>query len=63
MSGFPPNQLAEALRLIDAGSLPLPDRLSNAGTFLVIEGCVDLDSKSLTDQGRRLLTMLGGGQP
>jgi hypothetical protein len=56
----PPGQVVEVLRLIDAGELPVPDRLSGAATYVIVNGCVDLDAMSLTEQGRRMLTILGG---
>lgn len=56
----PSDQLRGALRRIDAGQVPVPDDLSAAATYAVVSGLVDLDTMSLTDQGRRVLAILGG---
>lgn len=63
MSGaVPADQFAEALRLIGAGGLPVPGRLADAAQKAVLDGCVDLDTWTLTDQGRRVLAILGGAK-
>lgn len=58
----PPAQLAKTLRLIDAGQLPVPDRLSDAATYAITNGCVDLETMSVTEMGRRVLAILGGAR-
>ena len=58
----PADQLREALRLIDAGRMPLPERLADAASYAVLNGCIDLDTKTLTDKGRRVLDIMSGGE-
>jgi hypothetical protein len=54
MTGIAPaDQLAEVLRLIDAGKLPAPGRLADVAQKAAMYGCVDLDTLTLTDWGRR----------
>lgn len=58
----PADQLRETLRLIDSGELPVPDRLALVATYAIANGCVDLETLSLTEQGRRVWTILGGAR-
>jgi hypothetical protein len=57
-----PSHLVEVLRLIDTGRLPVPDRLSEVATYAIAEGCVELESMSLSERGQRVLAILGGGR-
>jgi hypothetical protein len=58
----PADQFAEVLRLTGAGKLPVPNRLADAAQKAALEGCIDLDTLTLTDQGRRVLAILGGAE-
>lgn len=58
-----PKDLAEVLRLISLGEIPVPDHLSDAATYAIVAKLVDLDSITLTDKGNRVLRILGGTTP
>jgi hypothetical protein len=56
----PIEQLAEVLRLVDAGKIPVPGHLADAAAYAVTNGLIDLHARALTDEGRRVLAIVGG---
>jgi hypothetical protein len=43
----------------DDGALPVPGWLADAATYALANGLVDLETHTLTSEGRRVLVILG----